>query len=177
MNLAVTGKHHEMRNFIFYISSLLMMVLISTVAKGQAGVIYRIQDMSFGAFYVGNSGGSLSVSNTGTLTRSGGVIPLSSGQAYFPALFDIEAEANTKISFLKGPDAMLRGSNGGSITLKAADPEIISRTNSQNTSPSNPHRKLRLSRVAVGGTLNLQSAASSPGGRYSGNFSVIIFYE
>lgn len=153
------------------------MVLNSTAANGQAGVIYRIQDLSFGAFYVGSAGGTLSVSNTGTLTSTGGVIPLNAGPAYFPALFDIEAETSARISFLKGPDAILRGSNGGSITLIPADPKIISRTNSQNSSPSNPHKKLRLSRVAVGGTLNLQSAASSPGGKYSGDFSIIIFYE
>ncbi len=127
--------------------------------------VSTIQNMSFGAFATGGSGGTVEVSNTGTRSVTGTVTALNLGPSYFQSTFEIDAPQGTIISILNGPDITLPGSNGGSISLHL--------NNSQPASPfattaAQPAR----TQVSIGGTLTVGNSAASPPGAYSGTFAV-----
>ena len=132
--------------------------------------VYTIQNLSFGAFYHGNTGGSVIIENDGSRSVTGDVVGLNLGITYFNAIFEIEAPPGSIVSILNGPDATLTGSNGGSMTLhigtsSPATPFIT-------TAPP-PSR----TQVTVGGTLTVGNNAASPTGTYTGTFYITFNYE
>ncbi|MGE5393338.1 MAG: DUF4402 domain-containing protein, partial [Candidatus Saccharibacteria bacterium] len=68
---------------------------------------------------------------------------------------------------LNGPDALLTGSNGGTLTLKIGDSSTRSPfiTRSQYTD------------VFIGGTLIVGPLTANPAGAYSGTFQVTFIQE
>jgi hypothetical protein len=135
-----------------------------------AATINKVQDLHFGAFSVTGSGGSIAISNTGMRTASGGVTLLNLGVLIQQAIFDIEAPSGTIVSITNGPDAILNGSNGGSVTLKLGT-----------CSPASPFTTMveppARTEFSIGGTLTIGDSASSPPGQYSGTFEVYINYQ
>jgi hypothetical protein len=132
--------------------------------------VYTIRNLSFGAFSHGVSGGNVIISNSGTRSATGDIIPLNMGVQYFHAIFEIDAPQGSIISMLNGPNATLSGSNGGSISLQigSSDPPspfII-------TVPQ-PVR----TQVNIGGTLVVGSPASNPPGTYTGTFYITFNQE
>src|SRR5689334_3521869 len=75
------------------------------------------QGLIFGAFFHGVAGGSVIIYPDGSRAVTGDIIQANLGMPFSPAIFEIDADAGTSISILNGPDAVLTGSNGGSITL------------------------------------------------------------
>jgi hypothetical protein len=128
------------------------------------------QGLNFGAFYHGNTGGSVIIYPDGSRSVTGDVIQANIGILYSPALFEIEANPGTLISILNGPDVVLTGSNGGTMTLHigSADPvfPLV-------TSALPPDRTL----VSIGGTLTVGNSLANPPGNYSGTFSVTFIQE
>lgn len=127
------------------------------------------QHLQFGSFIQTGSSGTVSVDYTGTRTAAGSVIlPNISASAFpTPALFIVDAEPGTLITILNGPDAILTGSNGGTLTLKVGDSSTRSPfvTRSQYTD------------VFIGGTLIIGSLSANPAGAYSGTFQVTFIQE
>ncbi len=128
------------------------------------------QNMSFGAFAQGSSGGTIIISNNGSRSATGTITPLSLGMLYFQAIFEIEAPEGTVISILNGPDATLTGSNGGSMSLRIGDADPASPFITNIAPPGR-------TRVNIGGTLTVGSAAASPPGTYSGTFYITFNNE
>lgn len=128
------------------------------------------QGLNFGAFYHGNTGGSVLIYANGSRSVTGDVIQANMGSIYSPALFEIEANPGTLISILNGPDVVLSGSNGGTMTLHigSANPgsPLI-------TTALPPDRTL----VSIGGTLTVGNSLANPPGNYSGTFSVTFIQE
>lgn len=132
--------------------------------------VYTIQNLSFGAFSHGNTGGNVIISNSGTRSVTGDVIPLNMGVQYFHAIFEIDAPQGSIISILNGPDATLTGSNGGSISLQIG-----------NSDPASPFtitvpQPVR-TQVNIGGTLTVGSPAANPPGTYTGTFYITFNQE
>ena len=132
--------------------------------------IYTVQHMSFGAFSIGNSGGTVVIANNGTRTVTGDVLALNLGTSYFQAIFDVEAPIGAIVSILNGADATLTGSNGGSMLMRIG--------NSDPTSPfiitvAQPAR----TPVKIGGTLTVGNSAANPPGNYSGTFYITFNLE
>jgi Domain of unknown function (DUF4402) len=132
--------------------------------------LYTIQNMSFGAFSIGNSGGTVIVSSNGTRSVSGDVVALNLGAQYFQAIFDIDGPQGSIVSILNGSDAVLTGSNGGSMLMHIG--------NSDPPSPfiivvSQPAR----TQVSIGGTLTVGSSAANPPGTYNGTFYITFNQE
>ena len=128
------------------------------------------QPLSFGAFYHGPLGGSVVVSPAGSRSVTGDVVQANLGFTVSPALFEVEGLPGTIVSILNGPDVVLNGSNGGSMTLHVGasspgSPFIIT------TTP--PTRTV----LTVGGTLTVGSAASNPPGAYSGTFNITFIEQ
>lgn len=128
------------------------------------------QTLSFGAFTMGATGGTVTVTPGGMRTSSGDVITLNLGFPYTSALLEITANSGTVISILKGPDEILPGSNGGSITLSIGDTDPVSpfviTVDPPLTTP-----------FYVGGILTVGNILSNPAGSYSGTFEITFNQE
>ena len=132
--------------------------------------VFTAQNMSFGAFFEGVSGGTVLLFPNGSRSATGDVVLVNMGFSYYPAIFEIEALPGTIISILFGPDVTLSGNNGGTMTLHigGSDPDspFIS-------SASPPGR----TQVRVGGTLTVGNPLANPPGAYNGTISVTFNQE
>ncbi|MET0635646.1 MAG: DUF4402 domain-containing protein [Chitinophagaceae bacterium] len=132
--------------------------------------VYTIQNLSFGAFTPGSSGGTVIISNAGNRSVTGDVIPLNLGHTYFHTIFEVDAPEGSIISIINGSDINLAGSNGGSLSLKIG--------NSDPPSPffitvPQPSR----TQINIGGTLTVGSQAVNPPGTYTGTFYITFNQE
>lgn len=149
--------------------AVLTLLCVSFTASSQM-LIYPVQGFNFGSFYQGVDGGTVDISAQGSRSATGGVVLINSGASYSQAIFEIDAAEGSIISVLIGPDIILPGSNGGSITLRL--------TNSDPASPFvtaavPPARTL----VRIGASLTIGTSSTSPPGNYSGSFSVTFHQE
>jgi hypothetical protein len=132
--------------------------------------VSMMQKLSFGAFFQGLTGGNVIIDPSGFRSATGDIVLLNLGYLYFPAIFELEGNPGSIIHFLAGPDALLTGSNGGSLTLHIGDsypldPLII------NVAP--PGRM----QVRVGGILSVGNPLANPAGSYTGSFMVMFIQE
>jgi len=132
--------------------------------------VYTIQHMSFGAFSITNSGGTVAIANSGTRSVTGDVLGLNLGTPYFQAIFDIDGPQGAIVSILNGSDAILTGSNGGSMLMHIG-----------NSDPSSPFlitvAQPARTQVNIGGTLTVGNSAANPPGTYNGTFYVTFNLE
>ncbi|MEI7664097.1 MAG: DUF4402 domain-containing protein [Bacteroidota bacterium] len=129
-----------------------------------------LQNLSFGGIALTDLGGTVTVTPSGSRYATGGVILVSQGFIYFPAIFELEGNPGTIIHPLFGPDIILTGSNGGSMTLHIdtsvpGDPLIINAA---------PPGKMQ---VIVGGTLHVGNMLANPPGSYTGVFTMMFIQE
>ncbi len=129
-----------------------------------------IQGLSFGKIIMGASGGTVTVSPTGNRSSTGSVILVDNGVSWTPALFEIEANRGTLINIVNGPDAVLTGSNGGSLTLEIGGSDPVSPFVITASYPTRTY-------LRIGGTLIIGAPASNPRGSYSGTFIINFFQE
>jgi hypothetical protein len=132
--------------------------------------VYTVQNLSFGAFSHGNSGGTVIVSNTGTRSVTGDVIPLNLGVLFFHAIFEIDTPEGAIISILNGADATLTGSNGGSVSLHIGSSDPPSPFITTVTQPAR-------TQVNIGGTLTVGGPVANPPGTYTGTFYITFNQE
>lgn len=128
------------------------------------------QGLSFGAFYHGAAGGTVTISPTGTRSATGDVVLLTMGYSFSAALYEIVANQGSLISILNGPDVSLPGSNGGTLTLQIGSSDPLSPFV---TTVIPPLTTL----LYIGGTLTIGSSFMNPPGDYSGTFDLILIQE
>jgi hypothetical protein len=145
-----------------------LMMTLSSLSQVQS--VTTLQNLSFGTFSQGSSGGTVTVSATGSRSVTGTVIPFNFGPSYFQAIFDVQAPSGTIISILAGPDATLTGSHGGRMTLQLG----VADKGSTFVSPVDPPSGTQ---VSIGGTLIVGDAAVSPPGTYTGTFYITFNNE
>jgi hypothetical protein len=163
------------------IKTLLVMVLgcisICSIAQTDtippdpgAIIVYNVQNLNFGAFTIGSTGGTVIIATNGTRSVTGDVIALNLGTLYFQAIFDIDGPQGSIVSILNGSDATLTGSNGGSIYLQIG-----------NSDPPSPFiitvMQPARTTVNIGGTLTVGSPAANPPGTYTGTFYITFNQE
>lgn len=142
-----------------------------SVPKDPAALsVYTVQNMNFGAFSTGATGGTIALSTSGARSATGSVLPLNLGFSFFQAIYEIEGPPGTVISIMNGPDATLSGSNGGSMTLRigASDPAAPF---SNNVPP--PGR----TQINIGGTLTVGNTTTTVPGTYTGTFYITFNQE
>jgi hypothetical protein len=132
--------------------------------------VYNIQNMSYGAFSIVSTGGTVNIATNGTRSVTGDVVPLNLGTQYFQAIFEIDAPVGSIVSLLNGADATLTGSNGGSMTMHIGDSDPPSPFI---TIVSQPAR----TQVSIAGTLTVGSPAANPPGAYNGTFYITFNQE
>jgi len=126
-------------------------------------------DLSFGAFYHGALGGTITISPAGIRTSTGDIVLLGMGYPYSPARYNIYSNAGTIISILNGPDVQLTWS-GFNMNLHIgtsfpASPFV-------NTNPYSVPTEL-----TVGATITVGNSASNPPGTYTGSFDITLVVE
>lgn len=132
--------------------------------------VYTIQNLAFGAFYHGNTGGTVMIASDGSRSATGDIVLLNLGISYFNAIFEIEAPPGSIVSILNGPDATLSGSNGGSMTLGIGSASPAAPFSTTLPPPSR-------TQINIGGTLTVGNNAASPPGSYTGTFYITFNYE
>jgi len=131
-------------------------------------VTVTAQQLTFGAFTHGAVGGTVTVSPEGVRTSTGDVILLDLSFAFFPTIYEVVANDGTLISILNGPDAILTGSNGGSILLSIGSSDPASPFVA---TPPFPNL------VSIGGTITIGNSAANPPGNYGGTYDVTFVQE
>jgi hypothetical protein len=132
--------------------------------------ISKIQNLNFGAFSVGNAGGTVIIQNNGSRTVTGDVVALNMGALYFQAIFDVDGPNGAIVSITNGSDVVLAGSNGGTLLMHIGS-----------SAPSSPFIitvvQPSVTAVNIGGTLTAGPPAANPPGIYSANFYVTFNLE
>lgn len=126
-------------------------------------------NMSFGAFYNGASGGTVTVDEMGVRTVTGDVVPFSLGYPVSAAHFNVYANAGTIISFLNILDFPLTWSGYSMNVQMGASNLTIPYVN------VNPYSVA--TELIIGATLNVGNSSSNPPGSYSGTFDVTLVIE
>lgn len=131
---------------------------------------FPVQNLFFGAFFQGMMGGTVIVYPDGSRSSTGDIFLTSLGFPFSPAIFEVEAQIGTRISILNGPDAVLTGSNGGSMTMHIGASDIGTPFITTVAPPSK-------TQIRIGGTLTVANPLSNPEGTYSGMFQVTFVQE
>ncbi len=129
-----------------------------------------VQGLAFGAFFQGGMGGTVAVAPDGTRTTSGSLVGASFGPLPTAARFEVDAEPGTVITIVAGPDVVLPGSAGGTIDLQIGATSLSSPFVATAVPPARTS-------LTVGGTLVVGDPTTSPGGTYSGTFTLIFFQQ
>ena len=132
--------------------------------------VTTFQNLCFGAFFQGLAGGTVIIYPNGSRSVTGDVIQASLGFSYYPAIFEVEANPGALLVIQKGPDVLLPGSNGGSMTLHLSDTDPVSPFINTLTPPGK-------TQVRVGATLLVGSPLANPVGSYSGTFLITIIQQ
>lgn len=126
------------------------------------------QDLTFGKFCPSSSsGGTVTVSNTGTRSATGNVILFTS--SYTEAIFTFFSGNRFRTIYsitTNSPRTLSRVGGGGTMKLTVGTPSPASFTLSKNRSRS----------FSIGGTLTVGSITANPGGDYTGTFTVTVNY-
>lgn len=128
------------------------------------------QNLNFGAFYHGNVGGTVIIYNDGSRSSSGDIVLLTMGYTFSTGLYDVVANPGTLVSILNGPNAILTGSNGGSMILQIGESDPGSPFIITTTPPA-------ATQVRIGGILNVGNPITNPPGNYGGTFDVTFVQE
>jgi hypothetical protein len=142
-----------------------------TIPGDPGGIsVYTVQNISFGAFSIGSTGGTVIISNSGARSVTGDVIPLNLGTLFFQSIFDIDAPLGSIVSILNGSDVTLAGSNGGSMSMHIG-----------NSDPPGPFvitvPQPTRTPVSIGGTLTAGTPVANPPGTYTGTFYITFNLE
>lgn len=132
--------------------------------------VYLDQELSFGAFSTGVSGGTVIIYADGTRSATGSVVLVNMGYLYFPAIFSVETNPGNIISILYGGDAILTGNNGGTLTVQLSDPDPPSPFVTTAVPPGR-------TQIYIGATLLVGNTFANPPGTYTGTVSVIFNQE
>lgn len=131
--------------------------------------VYGIQQLSFGSFTTGTSGGTVIISPEGFRSSTGSVILM--GGNFNQAIFEVKLIPGRLVQIVLGPQTQLtRVGGGGSMSMEVGPTD---RGNSFVTTGGHPF----INRVNVGGTLTVGSTATNPAGNYEGQFSVTFIQE
>ena len=131
--------------------------------------VYGIQELNFGSFSTGSSGGTVVISPEGFRTSTGSLILM--GGNFNQAIFEVKLIPGRLVQIILGPQVQLtRVGGGGSMNMQVGPTD---RGTSFVTTGGHPF----ISRVKVGGRLYVGSPAANPAGNYEGQFSVTFIQE
>lgn len=165
-------RKHYLYLLYFSISWLIIQTATAQELPPRPMQVTTWQNMNFGAFIGGQSGGTITLLPGGDRTATGTVFPVFMGFNFEPAIFEVEALPGNIIHINLPVSSTLTGSNGGSLILSIAQNQTSPLSPFVNT--INPPFKMQ---VRVGGTLTIGSPSEDPAGNYTGTFAVTFMQE
>ncbi|MCJ7821255.1 MAG: DUF4402 domain-containing protein [Bacteroidales bacterium] len=168
-----TTGHHNKRTAVIMILLLCAGFIVRAQELPPRPITVTVnmsQNLAFGAFTHGISGGTVIIYADGSRDFSGDVVLLSLGFTFSTALFDVVANPGTVIQIMNGPDVSLTGSYGGLLNLHIGDSYPTSPFVTTETPPD-------VNQVNIGGTLTIGSTLANPPGSYSGQFLITFIQE
>lgn len=129
--------------------------------------VTTFQNLSFGAFINGFSGGTVTVRPEGNREQTGGIYLVNMNVPVHPAIFEVEALPGNIIHVVLPVYATLSGPQEDIIMEINSSLPLSPFINSENP----PYR----TQVRIGGTLQIES--TTPSGNYFGTFSVTFIQE
>lgn len=154
----------------FFLKAVLVIVLlfISIYLKAQEppprpiSVTWTNQNLSFGAFYQGASGGTVTISSTGVRSSTGDVWLLFMGSTS-TSRYEIVANPGTVVSVL-GSTSIITDGSGHSLSLDIPASIFVTSAGT-------------VTYVEIGGTLIVGTPAANPPGNYNGSFAITFNQE
>lgn len=131
--------------------------------------IYTLSPFQFGAFYPGNTGGTVMLTYDGMRSSSGSIVLLPLG-IVGPAVFEIRSASNTMVQLLYDKQVHLKSAAGASILLL---PGELSLGNPFITPPGAGSGFT----ISMGGVIDLNGGTQYPPGEYAGVFQVNLVVE
>ncbi|WP_084625561.1 DUF4402 domain-containing protein [Salinimicrobium xinjiangense] len=132
--------------------------------------VRNAQGLNFGAFTVGNAGGSVIISPNGDRTGDTDVYLLNLGASHHYAIFDVYANPGTLLQIQPVTNISLSGPAGSNVTL-SINPFYDISTGQTFITTTNPQE------VFVGGKLHIPNGDAGPAGTYNGTFTLTFIYE
>lgn len=132
--------------------------------------VTTFQNMSFGAFINGNTGGTVIISPEGSRSATGDIFLVNMGMPYYPAIFEVEALPGNIIHVYLPTYTTLTGP-GGKITQLEINSSLPVSPFINNTNP--PFK----TQIRIGGILTVGNPLSAPSGEYYGTFTVTFMQE
>ena len=131
--------------------------------------VFGMQELNFGSFSTGASGGTIVITPEGFRTSTGSVILM--GGNFSQAIFEVKLIPGRLVHIILGPQIQLtRMGGGGSMDMQVGPAD---KGTSFVTSGGHPF----YNPVQVGGTLYVGSSVANPAGEYEGQFSVTFIQE
>ncbi len=128
------------------------------------------QGLSFGAFTLGITGGTVVMNSDGSRVATGDVILLNMGYTFSTALLELIANPGTVISLLGWPSTTLTCGCGGTMSLQIDSTDPVAPFVMNTTPPA-------ATSLNIGGKLTVGTLASNPAGNYSGTFNITFIQE
>jgi Domain of unknown function (DUF4402) len=123
--------------------------------------VSKVQNLTFGSFCTGSTGGKVIVPSNGSRSKTGTVILIPSHTGS-PAIFQVRATTIRSISISISNIVSLTDGFGHSMALQV-----------NNFYPASPFIPIiGYNNVKIGGTITVGTQASNPAGNYSGSFRV-----
>jgi hypothetical protein len=168
--LSIINKYLIKNGQELSLTLLLLALSLATIAQEPPPrpiVVTVTQNLSFGAFSQGAAGGTVTITPASSRSATGDVILLSLGFPFFSAIYRLVGRQGTVVSLLNGPDVLIPGSNGGSLSLHIG-----------NSNPASPFvlppGPLFLN---VGGRLTVGNPGANPPGNFSGTYDITFVQE
>lgn len=154
--------------------SIIMLIMVPLVHSQELPPrpmkVTTFQDMNFGAFINGTSGGTVTINPEGSRLATGDIWLLNSGTGFYPAIFEIEALPGNIIHVYLPVFTSLTGPSG-KITQLKIDSSLPVSPFVNTVDP--PFR----SQVRIGGTLTIEGSLQTPPGNYYGTFTITFMQE
>lgn len=133
--------------------------------------VYSTQELGFGAFFTGSSGGAVIISPEGSRSVTGTVtgLALDNGSA---AVFDLRLIPGRVVHIVLPASAQLTHTGSGE-TMTISNFTTDKPGNQFVTNAAHPF----INPVQIGATLNVQSSAANPPGDYTGSFNITFIQE
>lgn len=152
---------------------LVLAITISFVANAQTYPprpleVAVVQNLGFGAFSLGATGGAVVVNPAGGRTSTGDVVLLGLGVPFTAAHYSLRGNRGRYISMTFSPEITLTGPGTMTFVIDSANPGF-------GFSLLNEYPLFN--DVYIGGTLTVGSLISNPPGTYNGTFDITFNYE
>ncbi len=133
--------------------------------------VFAAQELGFGSFYTGPSGGTVTISPEGYRTTTGTVtgLALSAGS---PAVFDVRLIPG-RVVHISFPSSATLTKTGSGESMLISGFTSDKRDNYFVTTSAHPF----INPVKVGATLHVGSVSANPSGDYVGSFAVTFIQE